>query len=517
MILHNPPILYNHFLDTRLNYHYTGRMSKCRRFLPYLTLAALGGASALAFAPYYISPILFITLGFLFHRINTTARAMPAATAGFWFGFGLGAVSLSWLSNALMIDDGRFGWLIPFAVGGMGLLFGIFGAIPAALAVRFVAGYRRLVAWAALMVLFEWVRSWIGTGFPWNLMGYVWNKYPELIQSASLWGVYGVSFCVIFLYALPGLLPRKKPLLYAIAGIALLFGAGFWRLYDAKDDVVLGVHLRIVQPNIPQTLKWDKESGEKHYGRLLTLSREKNDVITHVIWPESAVQFLVNINEAQRVRLMSAVRQGGTLIMGGMRGDAATRQVANSIFILDDMAEIVGFYDKSHLVPFGEYTPLRGILPFDKIVPFETDFMEGAGIATLHVPKAPPVSPLVCYEVIFPGRVVRKTPRPGWIINVTNDGWYGASAGPHQHLALAQMRAVEEGLPVVRAANTGISAVIDPHGRIIARLDLDAQGVLDADLPQPLPPTLYARLGNAVPLTLGALLLLAVSRRKKDR
>ncbi|MDD3668968.1 MAG: apolipoprotein N-acyltransferase [Alphaproteobacteria bacterium] len=483
----------------------------------YLFLAGLGGVSALAFAPYNWAPILFATLGYLFYRLNAATAFKKAFCAGFWFGFGMGAVSLSWLSHALMIDGGRFGWLIPFALGGMGLVFGAFWGVPAGLAVYFPAGFRRLAAWTALIVGFEWVRSWIFTGFPWNLMGTAWARYPELIQSAALWGVYGVSFCVVFLHALPGLWPRRKPILHALAGIMLLYGAGAWRLYDARGDVVLGVHLRIVQPNIPQTLKWDKESGEKHYARLLALSRDNNAGITHVVWPESAVQFFVNTDEAQRLRMMSAVRQGGTLITGGMRADMATRQVANSIFILDDMADIVGFYDKSHLVPFGEYTPMRGILPFDKIVPFETDFVEGNGIATLHVPKAPPVSPLVCYEIIFPGRVARKNPRPGWIVNVTNDGWYGVSAGPHQHLAAARMRAVEEGLPVVRAANTGISAVIDPHGRIVARLELDTAGVLDADLPQPLAPTPYAGGGDGIPLGLCALVLLAARRRKKAR
>ncbi len=480
-------------------------------------MAALGGASALAFAPYNLSPILFATLGYLFYRLNAAAGFKQAFGAGFWFGFGMGAVSMSWLSNALMIDGGRFAWLIPIAWGGMGLLFGLFWGVPAGLSVYVPAGVRRIAAGAALVVLFEWVRSWICTGFPWNLMGSAWARYPEMIQSAALWGVYGVSFCVIFLHATAGLWPRRKPLFCALAGMLLLYGAGAWRLYDARGDVVLGVHLRIVQPNIPQTLKWDKESGDRHYARLIALSRADNAGITHVIWPESAVQFLVNIDASQRARMMSAVRQGGTLITGGMRGDAATRQVANSIFILDDMADIVGWYDKSHLVPFGEYTPLRGILPFDKIVPFETDFIEGGGIATLHVPKAPPVSPLVCYEIIFPGHIVRKNPRPGWIVNVTNDGWYGLSAGPHQHLTAAQLRAVEEGLPVVRAANTGISAIIDPYGRIRARLDLDTEGVLDADLPQPIPPTLYAAGGNSLPLGMCVLILLAAGFRKKTR
>ena len=168
---------------------------------------------------------------------------------------------------------------------------------------------------------------------------------------------------------------------------------------------------------------------------------------------------------------MGAVRQGGTLIMGGMRAvHPEKRTMANSLFVLNDLAEIQGFYDKSHLVPFGEYVPLRGILPMDKIVPIASDFEAGSGVQTIQVPKAPPAGPLVCYEVIFSGQVVDRKNRPEWLINVTNDGWYGLSAGPYQHLGMAKMRAVEEGLPVVRAANTGVSAVFDGCGRIIDSL-----------------------------------------------
>ena len=214
------------------------------------------------------------------------------------------------------------------------------------------------------------------------------------------------------------------------------------------------------------------------------------------------------------MRLMQAVRQGGTLILGGMRLIPEQKTIANSLFILDDMANIVAYYDKSHLVPFGEYVPFRKFLPFDKLVPIPFDFWEGRGVQTIRAPKTPPLGALVCYEVIFSGAVADQKNRPEWLVNVTNDGWYGLSAGPYQHLGMAKMRAVEEGLPLVRSANTGISAVFDGFGRTKGRLSLGTEGVLDVALPRSLSPTIYARFGVWIPVGFCLLLLIFLKKQK---
>ena len=467
-----------------------------------------GSLTALAFAPYYLIFIPFITLSLLFKYINDSTSRKSIFSGTFWFGFGLGGCSTSWIANALMVDGGQFAYLIPIAFIGMGILFGLFYAIPAVLSTFYLTGFRRLLAFSALFTIFEWIRSWFLTGFPWNLLGSAWENTLPILQSASVWGVYGLSFLTIFVCCSLSFLPQKKIPCIGLLVLACTYFAGLGRLYTATDATIWGTKIRIVQPNIAQTLKWDPAEAENSFSKLIRLSRENNQDITHVIWPESAVPFIVNRANDERPRMMQAVRQGGTLILGGLRADEQKKTYANSLFVLDDFANIQAFYDKSHLVPFGEYVPLRNIIPFDKIVPLPFDFAEGEDNQTLYVQKTPPFSPLICYEVIFSGRVARKDKRPDWLVNVTNDGWYGISAGPHQHLGMAKMRAVEEGLPIARSANTGISAVFDGYGRIVGQTQLGTEAVLDTVLPVPLSQTPYGRFGIWIPIGFSFILLL---------
>ena len=480
-----------------------------------LSFFILGSITSLAFAPYYLIFIPFITLAVLLKKINTNASRKEIFLSVFMFGFGLGSFSTSWITNALMIDGGQFGHLIPLTFIGMGIFFGLFYAIPAVLSTFYPIGIRRLMAYAALFTIFEWIRSWFLTGFPWNLLGSVWENTLPILQSASVVGVYGLSFLTIFICGSFAFLRQKKIPALALLIFVCLYIAGTGRLYTATNSTIWGIKLRLVQPNISQTLKWNPNEAENSFSKIMRLSRQNNEGITHVIWPESAVPFIVNQADDERPRLMQAVRQGGTLILGGLRADEEKKTYANSLFVLDDFANIQTFYDKSHLVPFGEYIPLRSIIPFDKIVPLPFDFTEGEDNQTLYVQKTPPFSPLVCYEVIFSGCVARKDKRPDWMINVTNDGWYGISAGPYQHLGMSKMRAVEEGLPLARSANTGISAVFDGYGRTVGQTQLGTEEVLDTALPVPLPQTLYSRFGIWIPICFSLLLLLFLRFRRK--
>jgi apolipoprotein N-acyltransferase len=275
--------------------------------------------------------------------------------------------------------------------------------------------------------------------------------------------------------------------------------------------------LRLVQPDIEQSLKWDPQERQRNLILTADISLAPGfERVAHVLWPETATLFALAGEPAFRRELAQLVPAGGYLITGSPRIEREPALVAwNSLHALDAAGEIRATFDKFHLVPFGEYVPLRAILPIDRVVPGGMDFSAGPGPIRLEIPGLPAASPLICYEIIFPGAVVPAGPRPQLLVNLTNDSWFGVSAGPYQHFAAARLRAVEEGLPLIRSAGGGISGVIDPYGRATARLDLAVAGILDTDLPQSIPPTLYAQ--ARTPVTLAVLILiagLAVRRRR---
>ncbi len=444
-----------------------------------VALFLLGLLGALAFAPYFLFPILWVGLAILAHK-NMHATHKASFINAFCFGAGLGITSMNWLAYTMMLDGGEYAWLVPFIWFGFAVFFGTYYGLTAFLASFSRPGWRRWFAFAGWFCIVEWIRSIALSGFPWNVIGNIWNAYLPILQTASVVGVYGLGMITVLIFTWPGFGLRLRNTVLAVLVLAALYSLGAWRLYDAKTDAVWGIKLRLVQPNVPCSLKWDPRAAQDNISKMIRLSREDNKDITHLIWPESAVPFLLNTEHDQRLRLMGAMNQGTVLITGAMRSlKNAKHDLANSLFVLDDLTDIHAWYDKFHLVPFGEYTPLRGIVPWDKFVPFESDIMAGPGPRTIPVLKAPPAGPLVCYEVIFSGQVVEPKKRPAWLINVTNDGWYGLSAGPHQHFAMAQTRAVEEGLPLVLVANVGIFAVVDSYGQMLGSVGLVETGVLD--------------------------------------
>ena len=492
-------------------------MQKLKTFLfSRWALFVYGLISYLAFAPYFIFPILWFSFAVLAAKNNNTNHKQSFLNA-FCFGAGLGVTGMNWLAYAMTIDDSEYTWLVPFIWVGFGLFFGLYYGLTAFLASFSRPGRSRWLAFAAWFGIIEWVRGWAFSGFPWNVVGNIWNNILPILQSVSVIGIYGLGLITVLIFTTPYFGRKLKPTLLAFTALGVLYALGAWRLYDAQNDAVWGIRLRVVQPNIPCTLKWNPKHARQNLNKMIKLSKENNEGITHIIWPESAFSFLINYDDQDRLQLMPAMRQGSVLITGAMRAvDEKARNAANSLVVLDDLTDIRAVYDKAHLVPFGEYTPLRGILPLDKFVPFDSDIVAGPGPHTIFVHKALPAAPMVCYEAIFSGEVVDKTKRPAWLINVTNDGWYGMSAGPHHHFAMAQTRAVEEGLPLVRSANTGISGVVDGYGRIWNKMDLGLEGVVDANLPKALPPTPFSTYGNKIPLLLAGLLLLASLFKQKN-
>ncbi len=478
-----------------------------------LAAIVLGVLAALALPPLHVIPVLWLAFPGLLWLIDGASRDRGAFAVGWGFGFGHFSAGLYWIAYALLVDPERFGWMIPFAVFGLGGLLGLFPAL-AALAARRLArpGVPRVLMLAAAWTLFEWVRGWILTGFPWNLIGTVWLPVLPVAQFAALAGTLGLGLLTVIVAAMPALLACPTPPRRAAvaASLAVLAGVALWgalRLPAGPVDAVPGVRLRLVQANIEQTLKWKPEMRAQHLKDNLDLTWGPGfDRVTDVVWPETAAPSFLAQDPVARQYLARAAPPGGLLLTGAARGTAPgvePFQIWNSLQAIDDRGDIVASYDKAHLVPFGEYVPLRSILPLAKLTAGGADFTAGPGPATLDLPGLPPASPLICYEVIFPGAVVEPARRPDWLLNVTNDGWFGLSAGPYQHFAAARLRSIEEGLPLVRAANTGISAVVDPYGRVIGELPLGAKGVLDSALPRSLPrPTPFARGGNGVPLLL---------------
>ncbi len=496
--------------------------------------AGFGALATLSAPPAYAVPVLLVAFPGLLWILDGVRSRRGAFAVGWAFGFGFFVPGLYWIAFALTVDLAAFFWLIPFAVAGLPAVLAIFtGLATLALHMLPLAGLPRVLGFAVLWGLAEWLRGHLFTGFPWQLVGYGWVAWAPVLQSVSVIGIYGLSLLTVAATALPAALVDRAGLGWSRSGIVaglvaiLLFGgmaaAGAVRLTEPAGEVA-DVRLRLVQPNIAQVDKWNPELASQHFALHLELSRRLGpQPVTHIIWPEMAVPYAVGHIPAVRDEIAKAAPPGGLIITGTPRiVETPQRQIWNSLAAIDDAGAVVGTFDKFHLVPFGEYVPLRGILPIEKITPGRLDFTPGPGPRTLSLPGLPPVSPLICYEVIFPGRVT--TPeayygRPKWLLNLTNDAWYGETAGPYQHFAMTRTRAVEEGMPLVRVATTGISGVVDPYGRVVASLPLGVQGVVDSPLPNALAePTPFARWRN-VPFWAITLMLVSATalRGRFDR
>ncbi|MGK9170082.1 apolipoprotein N-acyltransferase [Inquilinus limosus] len=486
------------------------RIAGLDRWRRFSAAVALGVLASLSVPPLYAAPVLWLAFPGLFWLLAGTSTGRSAFLTGWAFGFGFFVPGLYWVSWALTVDLPRFFWIIPFALAGLPALLAIFTGL-AGLGFHWLrrAGWGGPLALAAAWGLAEWLRGHVLTGFPWNLIGYAWVGWLPVLQGVSVIGIYGLSVLTVAAATLPATLAgsRRQGLVATIAGILLfaaIAGWGAWRLSGDDGAVVPGVTLRLVQPNISQADKWSGEKLRENFERQIQMSKAPGiDRVTAVIWSETAVPFTLSWEpEAQRM-LGEMLPPGALALVGATRATPYGTQPLeawNSIYVLDRAGTILTAYDKAHLVPFGEYVPLRSLLaPFgiEKITAGSVDFSPGPGPRTIALPGLPPVSPLICYEAIFPGAVLDPAgSRPGWLLNVTNDGWYGMTSGPYQHFAIARTRAVEEGLPLVRAANTGISGVVDAYGRVRGEIALGEAGILDVALPAALPETPYARWGE---------------------
>ncbi len=500
-----------------------------------------GVASALALAPFYAWPILFLTLPPLVWLVDGSAAgrrsgALGAASAGWCFGFGYFVAGIYWVGYAFLVDAKTFGWLLPVAVAGLPAYLALFTGLGLAAArIIWVRGAERVLALAAMLTATEWLRGHLLSGFPWNTFGYALTEPLALAQSVSLTGIWGLTFLCIAICASPAVLADdaadtpnpRRPVLFGLLILAGLASYGAARLWQNPTVMVSGVKLRIMQPNLQQDEKFNYSAKSQIMERYLRLSDRattpnSNGVhdVTHLIWPESAFPFFLTREPDALAQISALLKPSTELITGAVRPAPSSGNVPhayNSVYVIDPDGSIRGIYDKVHLVPFGEYLPLQNLLErfgLRQLTKQVGGFLSGDRRRAMDVPGAPKMLPLICYEAIFPGAAVPAGERPGWLVNVTNDGWFGISTGPYQHFQQVRALAIAEGLPLVRAANTGISGVVDPVGRIIKSLPLGAEGVLDVGLPRAIAPTPYVRFGDSALILFLAVSLILVARRR---
>lgn len=468
----------------------------------------------LALPPYYIYPVAIIAFPLFFWLINQIEGTRKICASGYWFGFGFFAGGFYWIGNALLIDIGRTGWLYPITLFLNGAFFGIFTILPA-----LGGAYKKILSTTARMFLFaalwgfstEWIRSWFFSGFPWNPLSSILLFDISAAQALAIFGTYGLSALTALALVFPAIFLLRRTWKNFVLSIfmmiafplgLMIYGASTIPSSSAKSD---NISVRLVQPSIPQTAEWGNERAENELNQHIELSKsaknEKNP--DFIIWGETASPFDLTYDRLHIKKIAEIIPQNGYLITGMLRREFEPNgydyKLYNSLAILDYNAQVVDIYSKNHLVPFGEYIPLRSILPsfIRPVTNMVAEFGRGKKYQVISPKNFPKFAPLICYEIIFSDNIVRKDNNLKWMVLLTFDGWYGDSTGPYQHLAAAQMRAIEEGINIVRSANSGISAVITGYGEIVAKLDLNKRGVLDAEVPlNSAHKTLFGKYGN---------------------
>lgn len=493
---------------------------------------------ALALPPLGWWPVIFIS----FPSALAVMRKQPsslrrAALTGFCFGFGYFAAALHWIGFAFLVDAKTYLWMMPFAVGGLAAFLALYWALAFAAAHWLRRRGIPLIASLPLMLaITEEARGYFFTGFPWAAPGLIADGMGGVLQLAGLIGMPGLTYWIVLWGMLPVLLWRGGPVLSARHCLAVLLLLllpaswlwGNWRLSSLGNETVPGVSLLLVQPNVSQNDKWRSDNAAAMFDQLVAMSAQGGEAgkASHIVWPESSVPFLLDESPAGLKRIAEALQPGQTLVAGAIRREKGAAPESDryftSILKIDDEGRVEDAYDKWRLVPGGEFLPLGWLLEplgFRKVVSLPESFSAGPGPASFDLGAAGRAGLLICYEVIFPHRLIENERRPQWLVNVTNDGWFGRSVGPYQHLAQVRMRAVEQNLPIVRAANTGISAIIDGGGRYIARSSLDRATTVTGPLPAAGRTTLFAVWGllpGLVAALMAVIALAALSLSEDD-
>ena len=502
-----------------------------------LWLAFVGGAAAaLAHPPFGVWPGVFgfTLIALSLDRASLRRPLLSALAQGWTAGLAYLLIGTWWIAEAFFVDAAAHAWQAPLAVlftaGGIGVFWGGAGWLYRLIAPR---GAHRILVFAAVWGLLEWLRGHVLTGFPWDLPGEAWRAGSPVSQAACLVGAYGMTFLTVAIGAAPlALFDSSRvrgaaiSLTLAAAALAGMWGFGALRL-SRPYPTDQGVRLRVVQPDLYEAPVWTQALLSRRLDRLLALTaapaRQRPDV---VIWPEGAMPYtfadFFSPSTGGGAALAAALQPGQILLDGGSReaGPPDAPRYYNSLLFLrrdPDGFTPLGVYDKYRLVPFGEFLPFPqvfSLIGLTSLVQNGISFSPGPPPAPMSIPGAPRVQPLICYEALFPGFITPKGGRPSWIVNISDDAWFGRTTGPLQHLNLSSYRAIEEGLPIIRATPTGVSAIVDADGRVRARLGLGREGVIDGELPGALAPTFYSRCGDLLfwLMTAGGLALAAFRR-----
>jgi apolipoprotein N-acyltransferase len=475
-----------------------------------------GAIGVLALAPFCFFPAFFVPMTTAVWLIdgstgeNRLASIRRAAAAGWWMGFGYFVAGLWWLGVAFLTEADRFAWALPLGVLGLPAGLAIFTSLGFALAcLLWSPGAARIFALAAGLTAAEWLRGHVLTGFPWNDFGMALGTNLVFAQFASIGGLYSLTVLSVLLFASPALLnggkSHRRGLALSLAAFLALALFGGARLRE-KTEVVNGVKLRVIQANVANSdfLPDRKTELLERYLKLSDRATSPQTTglsdITHVFWSESVFPFIL-ARDPGSLAMIASRMQNAILFTGAARAqaEAGHTKYFNSLAVIQHGA-ITDHFDKIHLAPFGEYMPLANVLARVGITQFVSipgGFDAGEFSRVLSAPGLPAAFPMICYEAVFPeeiaSRLADSNARPGLILNVTNDGWFGVTTGPYQHLSQARLRAIEHGLPMVRSANTGISAIIDPYGRFVGSTSLGTEAVLDGSLPKALPATFYSQ------------------------
>lgn len=498
---------------------------------------AAGAVTVLGQAPFHAFIFCFVGFPVLVWLLDGaiarpsrswTATAWPAFATGWWFGFGYHVAGLWWIGNALFVEAREFLWLWPFAVLAIPALLAVFAGLAAVIA-RMVwsDGLGRIAALALGFGLAEWLRGFVLTGFPWNAVGYAAMPVPVLMQSAAIVGVIGMNALAVLVFSLPAALAQDRRRAVPAALVAMLLiaahaGFGFWRLADATDADPAAPLVRIVQPAVDQSEKWDAARRNAIFDGLIALSLEAGpngaapDI---VVWPETSVPYLLTETPSAVAAIAEAFGPDQILLAGAVRigetsGSNGEYTYYNSILALNGDGVIFDAADKTHLVPFGEYLPFKALLErlgMKAIAAADRGYSPADRRRTMALPGGTVVLPSICYEAIFPYEVEAEGEPATVLVNVTNDAWYGDVPGPYQHAHQARIRAVENGLPVIRAANNGVSAIYDAHGRQSAALGYGVSGAIEARMPARLDDTWYRLEGRRTFWAILAVLALAAA------
>lgn len=467
--------------------HLNGLLDKTN-FMKNVIILFAGAISSLSMAPTNFWPILFLTLSYLYIRVISAKTPFSAAIAGFLFSLGYFGLSLYWVGNALLIKDNPYYWAWPLAVSGLPVLLSLFtltGCYIYKLLFKNMNNVMSYIAFVTCLFLSEYARGHLLTGFPWNLYGYTWIDVLPIAQIASLSTIYLLTLTTMFWACAPGFLliseyKKNSKIVISIilsASIIISYMYGINRIHNNPTQFYDKYNVVIVQPNIEQSEKWKPENRAKNFRKQINLSYYKNettkaelspqaDIVHYIVWPETSVsQDVINTPWVRNTirNMLNSYPGKSYLITGALLHDQINKHYYNSIIIFNNNAEIITTYNKHHLVPFGEYMPFDDVLKISPIVGF-SGFKSGSGQETLKTPEGLKFLPYICYEIIFPDNKDNSTSPPDVLLNATNDGWYGDSSGPYQHLTQAKFRAIETGAPLLRSANTGISAIVSPLG-----------------------------------------------------